>query len=191
MKILHGSVRSAVRVKVDDANATPENSRGYIPVTEGERIAGHGYYQEHGDATFGVDPDGTLYVYGDPSKPAHHSYGRNAWLWVGDENNNSVFNAAHDGGPNRATPRGRMDLVTQKRTPAPRDPNQRAASVVALATAEKGDEPKTWRDYPNGGTLPPLRFPPDGHIDDQRSRPNDLDHEGERDRLGAVKVEPE
>jgi hypothetical protein len=96
MKILHGSVRTAVRVKVDDANATPENSMGYIPVSDRELVGGHGYYQEHGDATFSIDPDGTLYISGDPSKSAHHSYGRCAWLWVGDENNNSVFNCAHD-----------------------------------------------------------------------------------------------
>lgn len=90
MKILHGSIRSAVRVKVDDANATPEQPMG------AEYVKGHGFYEEHGDSTFSVDPDGTLYLRGDPSKPAHHSYGRNAWLWVGDEQNNSVFNTAHD-----------------------------------------------------------------------------------------------
>lgn len=90
MRILHGHVRSAVRVKVDDANATPDRPMG------AEYIEGHGFYQEHGDATFSVDPDGTLYIYGDPSKAAHHSYGRNCWLWVGDENNNSIFNTGHD-----------------------------------------------------------------------------------------------
>lgn len=111
MKILHGSVRSAVRVKVDDENATPENSMGYIHVTEREHVAGHGFFQEHGDATFSVDPDGTLYIAGDPRKPAHHSYGRNAWLWVGDENNNSVFNTAHeDACPEHSDPALRTPL---------------------------------------------------------------------------------
>ena len=89
MKILHGSIRSAVRVKVDDANATPERTFGY------EYVQHHGYFEEHGDSSFSIDPDGTLYIYGDMSKASHDSYGRNAWLWVGDENNNAVFNCAH------------------------------------------------------------------------------------------------
>lgn len=90
MKILHGSVRSAVRVHVDDKNASPEKPMGH------EYVEHLGYYDEHGDSTFSVDPNGELYIYGDPSKPGHHSYGRNAWLWVGDEQNNSVFNTAHE-----------------------------------------------------------------------------------------------
>lgn len=95
MKILHGHVRTNVRVEVDDQNATPENSLGYIPVGPGEEVSGHGFYQEHGDSTFTIEPDGTLYLSRDPSKPAFASYGRGAWLWVGDEHGNSVFNTAH------------------------------------------------------------------------------------------------
>lgn len=117
MKILHGSVRSAVRVKVDDENASPENSMGYIPVTEGEHVAGHGYFQEFSDATFTVDPDGTLYLYRDRRRAAFQSFGRNAWLWVGDELDNSAFNTAHDEAcpghpdPARRTPDERTDRV--------------------------------------------------------------------------------
>lgn len=89
MKILHGSIRTTVSVRVEMADASPPSEAGD---PEREIVEGHGYYERHGDATFSVDPDGTLYLYGDPSKPAHHSYGRDAWLWVGDENNNSAFN---------------------------------------------------------------------------------------------------
>jgi hypothetical protein len=89
MKILHGHVGTEVSVHVLDENATPENPMGYdySPHT-------NQFYARHGDSSFSVDPDATLYVYGDRSKPAHHSYGRNAWAWVGDENGNGVFNAA-------------------------------------------------------------------------------------------------
>jgi hypothetical protein len=105
MKILHGSVRSNVRVKVDPTNAPPASPPG----PQREHVPHHGEYEDHGDATFSVDPDGTLYIYGDPSKPAHHSYGRNAWLWVGDEQNNSVFNCAHvDARPDHVDPRLRV-----------------------------------------------------------------------------------
>jgi len=85
MKVLHGSVRTEVKVKVDGEN-----------IDHDEYLPDHGFFAKHGDATFSVDPDGALHIYGDPSKPAHHSYGRNCWLWVGDENNTSVFNTAHD-----------------------------------------------------------------------------------------------
>jgi hypothetical protein len=90
MRILHGHVRSAVRVKVYDEHMTPDEPMG------AEYVQDHGFYEEHGDASFSVDPDGTLYIYGDPSKAAHHSYGQNCWLWVGDENNNSAFNTVHE-----------------------------------------------------------------------------------------------
>jgi hypothetical protein len=101
MKILHGHVGSDIRVHVDDKNATPETPMGLtterIPTPVGiEYVEDFGWFASHGDSSFAVDPDGTLYVYGDMSKPAHHSYGRNAWLWVGDENNNGAFNTAHD-----------------------------------------------------------------------------------------------
>ncbi|MHB8490614.1 MAG: hypothetical protein ACYDA6_00145 [Solirubrobacteraceae bacterium] len=86
MKILHGHVGSEISVRVLDENATPENPMGY------EYVEGHGFYARHGDSSFAVEPNGTLYVYGDPSKPAHHSYGRHAWAWVGDENGNGAFN---------------------------------------------------------------------------------------------------
>ena len=66
MKILHGHVGTEVRVHVDDANAIPQKP----PREDGEA------YDSYGDSTFSIDPDGTLYIYGDRSKPAHHSYGR-------------------------------------------------------------------------------------------------------------------
>ena len=86
MKILHGHVGTNVRVQVD---ANPENCEAY------EHVEGHGYFANHGDSTFSVDPDATLYIYGDRSKPAHHSYKPDAWLWVGDEMDNGAFNTAH------------------------------------------------------------------------------------------------
>jgi hypothetical protein len=85
MKILHGHVGTEVRVHVDDANAIPQKP----PREDGEA------YDSYGDSTFSIDPDGTLYIYGDRSKPAHHSYGRHAWLWVGDELAYGAFNTAH------------------------------------------------------------------------------------------------
>lgn len=88
MKILHGSIRTNVRVKVDPLTYS---APGLI-----EKVPDHGHYQEHGDATFSVDPDGSLYIYGDPAKPAHHAYTRHQWLWVGNENSTSVYNTAYD-----------------------------------------------------------------------------------------------
>ena len=90
MKILHGHVRTNVRVNVDDANATPDEPMGM------EYVEGHGYFRDHQDSTLSIDPDGTLYVYGDPHKEAHDSYGRNCWLAVTDEHGTCVFNTAHD-----------------------------------------------------------------------------------------------
>lgn len=86
MKILHGHVGSQISVRVLDPAATPEDPKGL------EYVPDHGFYARHGDSSFSVDLTGTLYIYGDPSKPAHHSYGRENWWWVGDENGNSAFN---------------------------------------------------------------------------------------------------
>jgi hypothetical protein len=89
MKILHGHVGTDVRVHVDDENATPEHPMGY------EYVEGFGYFVTFGDSTFSIDPDGTLYIYGDRGKPAHHVYPPDGWLWVGDEMDNGAFNTAH------------------------------------------------------------------------------------------------
>lgn len=89
MKILHGHIRTSVRVRVDDQNATPENPMGH------EYVQGHGFYDEFADSTFSIDPDGTLYLYRDRSNPGHASYGSAAWFWVTDENDNSAFNTLH------------------------------------------------------------------------------------------------
>ena len=86
MKILHGHVGSEISVRVLDPAATPEDPLGY------EFVPDHGFFARHGDSSFAVDPDGTLYVYGDMSKPPHHSYRPQEWAWVGDENNNGAFN---------------------------------------------------------------------------------------------------
>lgn len=108
MRTIHGDIRSTVRVNVDDHNATPETAEtfGY------EYVPGFGYFSEHEDSTFSIDPDGTLQIYGDMSEPAHDRYGRNTWLHVTDEHNNGVFNTAHtearpDGEPGERTPRER------------------------------------------------------------------------------------
>ena len=95
MKILHGHVGTEVRVRVIDENATVENPRGYEVAEHVEPDGCPGFYATHGDSTFSVDPDGTLYVSGDMSKPAHHTYGCDTWYWVGDENNNGAFNTLH------------------------------------------------------------------------------------------------
>ena len=59
MKILHGSIRTQVSVKVEMTNASPPSEAGY---PEREIVENHGYYERHGDATFSVDADGTLYI---------------------------------------------------------------------------------------------------------------------------------
>ena len=89
MKILHGHVGTDVRVHVTQDEAP--NQEG-PPV---EYVKGFGYFLTFGDSTFSIDPDGTLYIYGDRSKPAHHSYKPDEWLWVGDEMDNGAFNTAH------------------------------------------------------------------------------------------------
>jgi hypothetical protein len=91
MKILHGHVGTNVRVQIGctAVELTPDNPRGY------EYVEGHGFYGTFGDSTFSIDPDGTLYIYGDRSKPAHHIYPPDGWLWVGDEMDNGAFNTAH------------------------------------------------------------------------------------------------
>jgi hypothetical protein len=88
MKILHGHVGTCVRVQVSDNNAVNERAAGL-------ESGNLGTFDEYGDSTFSIDPDGTLYIYGDRSKPAHHSYKPDAWLWVGDEMDNGAFNTAH------------------------------------------------------------------------------------------------
>jgi hypothetical protein len=90
MKILHGHVGTDVRVQVDDNVTTnDESGRGL------KWVHGFGYFAEYGDSTFSIEPDGTLHIYGDRSKPAHHSYKPDEWLWVGDEMDNGAFNTAH------------------------------------------------------------------------------------------------
>lgn len=156
MKILHGSVRSAVRVHVDDENATPDNPMGH------EYVQHFGFYDEHGDATFSIDPDGKLYIYGDPSKPAHHSYGRNTWLWVGDEQNNSVFNCAHDDArpthvdPRYRTPIGRYEEGIEPE--AVEDYTGRRRFVLWRSYDDANREPELFVDWaymvqPNGTLL--------------------------------------
>lgn len=87
MKILHGSIRSQVSVSVTSITfPVPRDA------VKTESVEGHGLYQRHGDSTFSVDPDGTLYIYGDRRTAAHHTYEPDKWLWVGDECDNTVFN---------------------------------------------------------------------------------------------------
>ena len=91
MKILHGHVGTDVRVLIccTAVELTPDNPRGY------EYVEGYGFYGTFGDSTFSIELDGTLYIYGDRGKPAHHVYPPDGWLWVGDEMDNGAFNTAH------------------------------------------------------------------------------------------------
>ena len=94
MKILHGHVGTDVRVRVEAPN--PENYGAHEYTVEGPvGSTPQGFYAQYGDSTFSIDPDGTLYIYGDRSKPAHHVYPPDGWLWVGDEMDNGAFNTAH------------------------------------------------------------------------------------------------